>query len=338
MKKMLVATQQGTVDSLMRTEDRERLESLVDVTWRTSLDRDLNEEEYSKVVKESGAEIILCGWGSPLFTKRVWDDNPQVAYVVNLTGELKRYVHRDCIAGNLLVTNWGDVPAASVAEGTLMMTLASLRKARYWQLQMHQTANGWQASEGRWVPEGLFDKTVGLYGYGRIAREFVEMLKPFNVRLLVLSSWISDEDKAAHGLEAVVDLKELFSRSDIVSIHTGIRPDTEHSVNSDVLAAMRDGGHIINTARGKIIDEAALLVELKSGRLFAALDVYEVEPLPADHPFRGLPNCLLFPHQGGPTMDYRWRCGANAVDQVARYLQGEELKHRITLKQYDRMT
>ncbi|MGQ9662482.1 MAG: NAD(P)-dependent oxidoreductase, partial [Kiritimatiellia bacterium] len=70
----------------------------------------------------------------------------------------------------------------------------------------------------------------------------------------------------------------------------------------------------------------------------AALDVFEVEPLAPDHPLRGLPNCLLFPHDGGPTADYRWRCGANAVDQVERFLKGQPLKYIVTLEHYDRMT
>jgi len=111
---MLVATKLATIDALIRREDRERLEALVDVTWQTALDHDLSADEYSKVIHKSGAEIILCGWRSPLFDKRVWDENPQVKYVVNLTGELKRYVHRDCIAADLAVTNWGDVPAPLV--------------------------------------------------------------------------------------------------------------------------------------------------------------------------------------------------------------------------------
>jgi len=338
MKKLLVATRQSTLDSLMRPADRERLEALADVTWRTDIDQDVPEDVYAAAIRESDAEIVMTGWRSPLLTPEILQANPQVRYLVNLTGELKRYVHRDCITQGLLVTNWGDVPAASVAEGTLMMTLASLRRSYYWQVQMHEKKEGWKDTDGPWVPQGLFDKTVGLYGFGRIAREFAKMLKPFDVRILVLSSWISDRDQVEYGVELVNDLRELFEKSDIVSVHTGVRPDTLHSVNAEVLSAMKDGGHLINTARGKIIDEDALLAELKKGRLFAALDVYEKEPLPADHPFRGLQNCHLFPHQGGPTDDYRWRCGANAVDQVERYLRGEELKHRITVKQYDRMT
>jgi phosphoglycerate dehydrogenase-like enzyme len=260
--------------------------------------------------------------------------------MVNLSGELKRYVHRECLEKGLVVTNWGDVPSASVAEAALMMMLASLRRVWFWQMDMHQRKR-WRATQDdipQWEPEGLFDKTVGIYGFGPIARELVWMLKPFSTTTLVFSSFITEEEKRTFGVETVGSLKELFQRSHIVSVHTGKRPDTHHSVNAEVLAAMHDGGHVINTARGPIIDTDALLAELKRGRLFAALDVYEEEPLPEDHPLRGLPNCLLFPHHGGPTNDYRHRCGRHAVDQVQRYLKGEEPKSVITLTQYDRMT
>ncbi|MCX7590917.1 MAG: hydroxyacid dehydrogenase [Kiritimatiellae bacterium] len=338
MRNLIVVTPQSTVDALLRETDRRRLESLANVTWCTAVNRNTPESEYLRAVAEARAEIIMTGWGSPLLTPAILDANPQVKYVVNLTGELKRYVHRKCLERGLLVTNWGDIPAPVVAEAALMMTLASLRRAYYRQIQMHDRREWPMSDPPMWTPQTLFDKTVGLYGFGLIAREYVKMLKPFGVRILVFTGWITPEEQKDFGVERVASLKELFARSDVVAIHTGNRPDTYHSVNAEVLALMKDGGHIINTARGPIIDEAALAAELRKGRLFAALDVFEVEPLPPDHPFRGLPNCLLFPHDGGPTEDYRWRCGANAVDQVERYLRGEPLKYVVTLGQYDRMT
>lgn len=345
MVKLLAATPQTTVDALLKEPDRRRLEQMVSVTWRTDLNRFTSEAEYFKAIEQARPEILMTGWNSPLLTMGILQGNPQLKYMVNLTGELKRYVQRLCIEQGLLVTNWGDIPAASVAEAALMMILASLRRVCYWQIEMHNRKS-WK-TDGKlapqWTPEGLFDKTVGLYGFGAIARALVPMLKPFSNRVLVYTSWISEEEIKTCNIERVNSLKELFEKSHIVSIHTGKRPDTYHSVNAEVLSAMRDGGHIINTARGAIIDADALVAELKRGRLFAALDVFEeeegpLERLPEEHPFRGLPNCLLFPHHGGPTHDYRYRCGAHAVDQVQRYLKGEPLKYVITLNQYDHMT
>lgn len=342
MTKVLVATEQTTVDLMIREEDRQRLESMADVTWHTNVSRKTSEDDYLKAISEASPDIIMTGWGSPRLTPRVLEANPQLKCLINITGTLRQYLDPDCYDQGLRVTNWGDVPAASVAEAALMMTLASLRKTYHWQIKMHQEKI-WEKDTqgpipGQWIPQGLFDKTVGLYGFGKIAREYAKMLKPFDVELLVLSSYINEDDKQEFGIEKVASLKELFSRSDVVAVHTGNRPDTHHSVNAEILASMKDGGHIINTARGAIIDTDALVEELKKERLFAALDVYEEEPLPNDHPLRGLPTCLLFPHQGGPTSDYRWRCGAEAVNQVERYIKGEELKHQVTREHYEKTT
>lgn len=338
--KILVATAQRTVDVLMRPDARERLQKVTDVAWRQDLDHKAAPEAYAKALADVKPEIVMTGWQSPLLTAAMLQDNPQIKYVVNLTGELKRYVERGVLEKGVVVSNWADVPAASVAEASLMMTLASLRRAGFWQVQMHQEKKWSEAAQEdrRWVAQGLFDKTVGLYGFGAIARKLVGMLKPFDVRILVFSGYIDEKEKAAFGVETVSSLKELFQQSDVVSIHTGNRPDTFHTVNAEMLSVMKTGGHIVNTARGPIVDEMALADELKKGRLFAALDVYEKEPLQADSPLRGLVNCLLFPHQGGPTDDYRHRCGAHAVDQVERYVRGEAVLDPLTLSQYDRMT
>jgi phosphoglycerate dehydrogenase-like enzyme len=94
----------------------------------------------------------------------------------------------------------------------------------------------------------------------------------------------------------------------------------------------------VNTARGAIIDTDALVAALKTGRIHAALDVYEDEPLPADSPLRGLPNCQLWPHWGCPTRDRIIDCGRLAVDNVRRYLEGEHPLHQVTLARYDTAT
>ncbi len=339
MTRILVAAPQDTLDALMKPQERKRLETLGQVAWRPDLTRQTSEEDYGQALAQTQPEILLTGWGSPRLTGPLLAANPQLKAAINLTGELKKLIARECLEQGLIVTNWGDVPAASVAEGALMMTLSSLRKAYHWQREMHERRS-WrpEAHDPRWIPQGLFDKTVGLYGFGLIAREYARMLAPFQPRLLVFSGWITPEDQARYGVETVSSLKDLFAQSDIVAVHTGLRPDTRHSVAAEVLAAMKDGSHLINTARGPIVDTEALLAELKRGRLFAALDVYEEEPLPADHPLRGLENCLLFPHQGGPTDDYRFRCGVNAIEQIERYRRGETLRYRILPEQYDRMT
>ena len=317
--KVLVAVPPKTVEALIQPAVQDRLNSIADVTWSTDLDSGAPTETFAAAVKAASPDIIVSGWSAPKLTAAICRQNPQLKYCIILTGTACPFVERDCIVNGLIVTNWGDVISASIAEAALMMTLMSLRHATEWQTVMH-TERGWKLPDDRpqIQPQGLFDKTVGLYGFGQIARKFVDMLDPFDVRLITYSPYDSDAVLKEYGASRAKSLSELFERSDVVSVHAGLTDETRGSVNAAVLSKLKTGGHLINTARGAIIDTNALVDELKTGRIYAALDVYEQEPLPADHSLRGLRNCLLFPHLAGPTVDYRYRCGLNAVDQIGR--------------------
>jgi phosphoglycerate dehydrogenase-like enzyme len=337
---VIVVADESAISHLLAPADRERLEKLAQVTWRPSLGLNASEAAYTEALRASCAEVIVSGWGAPKLTRRVCASVPTLKAMIHMTGELRKQVDRACIEDGLWVTNWGDVPARSVAEAALMMTLASLRRTAYWHEEMHH-AGGWKDNpreRALWTPQGLFDRTLGLYGFGAVARHFIDLIRPFELTPLVYDPWLQPEDESRYGIRRVHTLEQLFERCDLISIHAGLTSETTGSVNADRLGRMRDGGHIINTARGKIVDEPALLAELRARRLFAALDVYAQEPLPPEHPFRGLRNCLLFPHQAGPTSDYATRCGKTAVDQVERLIRGEPLLYPITVERYDRMT
>jgi phosphoglycerate dehydrogenase-like enzyme len=142
----------------------------------------------------------------------------------------------------------------------------------------------------------------------------------------------------AYGVERVEDLKTLYSRNKVVSIHAPKIPETHHSVNAEILAAMPDGASVINTSRGSVIETGALVEELKTGRISASLDVFEEEPLPADSSLRGLPNCHLTCHTAGPTPDRIAHLGQAAIDNVKRYIDGEDALYRVSTEQYDLMT
>ena len=337
--KVLVAVPQSTVDALFQPAVRDRLNSIADVVWSTNLDSKTPTETFASAIKAASPDIIVSGWSAPKLTAAICRQNPQLKYAVVLTGTVCPFIERDCIVNGLIVTNWGDVISASIAEAALMMTLMSLRHAVEWQTIMH-IERGWKLPDDRpqIQPLGLFDKTVGLYGFGQIARKFVEMLDPFDVRLVTYSPYDSDAILKEYGVSRAKSLAELFERSDIVSVHAGLTDETRGSVNAAVLSKLKTGGHLINTARGAIIDTNALVDELKTGRINAALDVYEQEPLPAEHPLRELRNCLLFPHQAGPTVDYRFRCGVNAVEQIERIAAGIAPRYVIDAASFDRMT
>ena len=156
--------------------------------------------------------------------------------------------------------------------------------------------------QGRWQAEApgleLEGATLGVAGLGRIGVRVTAIARAFGMKVLAWSPNMTPERAAAAGTEAV-SKHDLFARSDIVSLHLGLGPTTRGIVGARELAAMKPGALLVNTSRGALVDEAALLAALHEGRLGgAAIDVFEEEPLPQGHPLLAAPNTLLTPHLG----------------------------------------
>lgn len=167
----------------------------------------------------------------------------------------------------------------------------------------------------------LAGKTIGLIGYGRIAAAVAQRLSGWEARILAYSP-----RAAARRYPAVnfVELEELLSTSDIVSLHTTLLPETRHLLNAKRLALMRPSSILVNTSRGAIVDEAALCEALKSGRIAgAALDTFEEEPLREDSPLRSLPNVVLTPHMVGHTQEIFDAMPEVTYENVVRLLRGD---------------
>jgi phosphoglycerate dehydrogenase-like enzyme len=335
MANILVAVDHDGLPLVFNDALRTELNQLGRVTWRSDL-TGADAATYAQAIRDAQAEIVLTFWGSPKVTREVLAANPQLKYLCHIAGTVRKLVERECLAAGLIVTNWGKVISRICAEAALMMILASLRRAGAVTLDMH-VRRLWPKDAG-YQPRSLFERTVGLHGMGVIAQELVALLRPFKVRLSGYSPHAPQEVFDSLGVRRVDDLKTLYATNEIVSIHTGNTPENFHCVNAEVLAGMPDDAVLVNTARGAIIDTAALVSELRTGRLNAALDVYEDEPLPPDSPLRGLPNCLLWPHWGCPTNDRIIDCGKHAVQNVARYLRGEPPVDRLTAERFDTMT
>ncbi|HEX9973473.1 MAG TPA: hydroxyacid dehydrogenase [bacterium] len=313
---------------------RSKLESLGIVTYRFDLDRNSSQEEYSLALKESATEVVVTGWDSPFLSYQTYSENPQLKYLCHVAGEVRPYVDNKVIEAGLIVSNWGDSVAKGVAEGTLMMILAALRRATFHQVEMH-VRKGWGREA---APEGLFYQRVGLLGLGAIAREVVNLLKPFQCQVYAYDPFLSDEVFSTLDVVQLKSVQSLFETCRIISIHVSKLDENYHIVNRDILSRLEDGGLIINLARGSIIDTEALIAELKSGRIHAALDVFEAEPLDENSALRGLENCLLIPHQAGPTPD-RWiDMGNLTVENIENYIAGRDIKYVVTPEKFKLMT
>ncbi len=316
----------------------ERLKALGEVTIGPAIAHNdpQCEEKLGRLLDDTKPEILVTGWGTPKFTHTLLKAHPQIRFVQHLAGTVRAHIEREVFVAENgpVVANWGNTIAPSVAEAALMLTLGGLRRVTNAQLELH-VRKGFSLK----VPgDSLYDRPVGLHGLGVISQEYAKLLKPFRCPLSAYSPNVPDAKFEELGVTRSKSLEELYGNHHIVAVHAGNTPENFHIVNKDILARIPDGGLIVNTARGEIIDTEALVAELKSGRIFAALDVYETEPLPEDSPLRGLENCMLMPHVGGPTPDWLSRMGENCIRNIERVLKGEEPHHQISLKVYDRST
>jgi len=167
----------------------------------------------------------------------------------------------------------------------------------------------------------LAGKTVGFVGYGRIAREVARRLVPFGAHAIAFDPFVPASGDATE----MVPLDTLLGRADIVSIHAASTPENRHLLDARAFERMKPGAFLVNVARGALVDEAALLAALASGRLGgAALDVFEVEP-PMNRELLALPNVIPTPHLGASTHEAQARAGTDTVDEVLRALRGEPL-------------
>ncbi|WP_324668093.1 2-hydroxyacid dehydrogenase [Geochorda subterranea] len=224
----------------------------------------------------------------------------------------------------ITVANVAGANAVSVAEHVVMAILALMRGL----VAAHEAMRTGEWPLARWMATArdLAGRTVGIVGMGRIGREVAARLLPFGVALLyhdVRRVPAADED--ALGVTHA-SLDDLLASSDVVTLHLPLTPETRNLLDRERLGRMKPGALLVNTARAELVDEAALVEALGSGRLGgAAIDVFAPEPPPPDHPLRRLPNVLLTPHGAGVTAEAQERIAQGALTNVLRFLDGHSL-------------
>ena len=207
--------------------------------------------------------------------------------------------------------------APEFAWGLLIATVRNLAEEH---LRMRE--GGWQATMGT----TLSGKTLGLLGLGRIGKRMTEYAKVFGMQVIAWSQNLTEEAAAATGARRV-EKATLFEDSDVLSIHLVLSERTRGLIAESELALMKPHAYLINTSRGPIVDEAALIAALRMGRIAGAgLDVYDVEPLPPDHPLRLLPNVTLSPHLGYVTREMLGAFYSDTVEAVAAWLTGTPIR------------
>lgn len=294
--------------------------------------KDKDSAELGRQLDELNPEVVVGGWSTPRLPEKL---PSSLKYLCFLCGSVKAITTRRHLENGLQVTNWGGSISRTIAEAALHHILACLRRSPYWTLAMH-VQRGWRepAVEGT----SLFGLTVGLHGFGRVSRALIRLLQPFDVKLKVFAPDADDAAGQAHGFTPVPTLEELFSGSDVVVELAPLIPETTGIVQERHFRLLPPGGVFVNVARGAIVDEAGLVRVAREGAIRFGLDVFATEPLPADHPLRGLPNVYLTPHIAGPTANCCRDVGEFALSNLRRFAAGEKLKAIVTTETYDQST
>ena len=283
-------------------------------------------EELGTRLREMGAEVLIIE--ADFAMEETFAAAPDLRLVGVCRGRVGAHVDLGAASEHgVLVLNTPGRNAVAVAELTLALLLALARRVLE---ATHLVRSGaWKSAlcAVRWGGSELAGKTVGLIGLGAVGREVARRLSAFDVQVKAYDPYVVHSPLSNVSL---VSLGELLESSDFVSIHCALSPETRGLVGAEELVLMKSTAFLVNTARGAIVDEAALLDALRSGSIAgAALDVFDLEPLPARHPLLHLDNVILTPHIGGAPDDVVRRHSWMLTDDILRWHRGERPVHML---------
>ncbi|MBB1153314.1 MULTISPECIES: D-2-hydroxyacid dehydrogenase family protein [Amycolatopsis] len=270
------------------------------------------------VTRLAGFDVVVAMRERTPFPAAVFDRLPELKLLVS-TGRRNAAIDLDAAKRCGVVVSATGALAAPTVEHAWALILAGARNLPLEFRSMRE--GGWQVGLGM----ALRDKTLGLLGLGRLGAEVARIGQAFGMKPIAWSQNLTPERAAEHGVTAV-SKEDLFARSDVLSVHLVLSERTRGLVGAAELAAMKPAALLVNTSRGPIVDESALVDALRGKKIAAAaLDVYDVEPLPADHPLRTLDNAILTPHIGYVSRETYEIFYGGAVEDIAAFRAGEPI-------------
>lgn len=264
-----------------------------------------------------GCDAVVAS--SDPYTARVFSACPRLKIVSRCGVGIDSIDLEAATEAGVLITNTPGAMTDAVGDYTFGLILAVARRIAEGDALMR--SGGW----GEYPGVLVCGKTLGLVGFGQIGQATARRAVGFGMRLLAYDPF-QEQQGAPKGLEHVeyVTLDELLTQSDFVSVHAPNIPETREMFNSARFAQMKPTAYFINTARGALVDEAALVATLEAGQIAgAAIDVYQKEPLPADHPLRRAPRCLLTPHNAFNAVEAAEAMSLISADNILRVRRGD---------------
>lgn len=288
-------------------------------------ERNLSSSELA--TRLPGFDAVLTSWGTPKFTAEVLAAADNLKIIAHSAGSIKGMLPPPVFERGIVITHAAAAIAPAVADLSLTLTMLLLR-----QVHLHDRflkAGDWASAHALGLGTEIAGTRVGVIGAGYTGRCFIKLLHALEAEVWVYDPYLSDERAAELGVTRI-DLNKLLAGCPVVSVQAPSTPETHHMIGAEQLKLLQDGACFINTARSWVIDYDALLAELQTGRIWAALDVFDQEPLPADNPFRALDNVILTPHIAGGSIQARRRQGQFMVEELRRFFNGEALHYSVT--------
>lgn len=279
-----------------------------------------SEDEVAAALAQ--AEIIIPMRERTVFTASLLGKLPKLRLLATTGPRTSTLDIAACTARGVVVTNTGGSQVgAATSELAFALILASARGLGRADAAMH--AGGWH--EGVPLGEVVAGKRLGIVGLGKLGQRVARYAKAFDMDVVAWSQNLTEEAAASVGVRRV-EKRELFATSDVISLHLVLSDRTRGIVGESELMAMKPGACLVNTARGPLVAEKPFLERLQTGAIRAALDVYDKEPLPVDHPLRSLPNAVLTPHLGYSAAPVFAEYYGESVENVLAFLNGKPIR------------
>ncbi|MFH0964900.1 MAG: hydroxyacid dehydrogenase [Planctomycetota bacterium] len=329
---LLLTSEMG--ERLFSDEARERLERLGKATPQARGEM-LPARWTEGLLREriAGARVAVTSWGTPVLTKAVLDAAPELGLIAHAAGSVRAVATEEVWKRGIRVTSGAAAIAVGVAETALGFMLTGVK--RVWELNRATHAGKWPTALDEKGAD-FYDVTIGVVGASHVGRHVLKLLANFGVKALLYDPYVDAEGARELGATKA-DLPTLMREADVVTLHAPAIESTRGMITRELIRSMKDGALLVNTARGALLDEPALIEELSTGRIRACLDVTDPEPPPADSPLRKLENVVLTPHVAGTVGKGARRIGELAIREIERFLRGEPALHEVRAEDLARL-
>jgi len=324
MLRVLVTVPKPLRDNILANAMRVELESVADVAYNED-GHNWSAEELASHLEDRDA--ILASWGLAKLDEAVLSKAPALKIVAYAAGSVKGFATDSLFDRGIALTHAAARIADSVAEFSLLMAMIGLKRPHEFDRQLKSGVE-WPKSRDMALYE-IAGKRVGLLGMGYVGQRSARLFNAVGADVWVYDPYLSDERAQSLGVHKTT-LEDLFRTCKVISNHLPITPETHHLIGGPQFALIQDGAVFVNTARAWTVDQEAMTRDLATGRFWAALDVFDKEPLAIDHALRKMDNVLLTPHVAGLSRDSYEGIMAEMIGELKRFAIGEPLQYQVT--------